>query len=112
MERIKEGCSRTRDQLYTVCKKKSYGCNKSPLQPLSQVYEVWEPIAMDIVGPVREIRKGSRYILLISDYASRFVITIPMKDQTAHTVAKCLVHKVITKYGATQNILTDRGTNF
>jgi ribosomal protein L21E len=49
---------------------------------------------------------------VISDYASRFVMTIPMKDQTARTVAKCLVHKVITKYGAPQNVLTDRGTNF
>jgi ribosomal protein L21E len=49
---------------------------------------------------------------VISDYASRFVITIPMKDQTAHTVAKCLVHKIITKYGAPQHVLTDRGTNF
>jgi transposase InsO family protein len=35
-----------------------------------------------------------------------------MKDKKAHTVAKCLVHKVITKYGAPQNVLTDRGTNF
>jgi ribosomal protein L21E len=35
-----------------------------------------------------------------------------MKDQKAHTVAKCLVHKVITKYGAPQHVLTDRGTNF
>jgi hypothetical protein len=64
------------------------------------LYEIWELIAMDIVGPVRESRKGYRYILVISDYASRFVITIPMKDQKAHTVAKHLVHKVITKYGA------------
>ena len=67
---------------------------------------------MDIVEPVRESRKGYRYILVISDYASRFVKTIPMKDQTAHTVANCLVYKVITKYGAPHYVLTDRGTNF
>jgi transposase InsO family protein len=85
---------------------------KAPLQPLPPVYEIWERIAMDIVGPLRESRKGYRYILVISDYAIRFVITIPMKDQKAHTVAKHLVHKVITKYGAPQNVLTDRGTNF
>ena len=88
------------------------GATKAPLQPLPPVYEIWERIAMDIVGPVRESRKGYRYILVISDYASRFVITIPMKDQTAHTVARCLFHKIITKYGAPQHVLTDRGTNF
>ena len=35
-----------------------------------------------------------------------------MKDQTEHTVARCLVHKIITKYGAPQHVLTNRGTNF
>ena len=93
-------------------RRKAIGTTKAPLQPLPPVYEIWERIAMDIVGPVRESRKGYRYILVISDYASRFVITIPMKDQKAQTVAKHLVHKVITKYGAPQNVLTDRGTNF
>ena len=93
-------------------RRKAMGATKAPLQPLPPVYEIWERIAMDIVGPVRESRKGYRYILVISDYASRFVMTIPMKDQTARTVAKCLVQKVITKYGAPQNVLTDRGTNF
>jgi hypothetical protein len=40
---------------------------------------------IDIIGPVREIKKGYRYILRVSDYSSRYVITIPMKDQKAHT---------------------------
>ncbi len=91
-------------------KRKEIGATKAPLQPLPPVYEIWERIAMDIVGPVRESRKGYRYILVI--FASRFVITIPMKDQKAHTVARCLVHKVITKYGTPPHVLTDRGTNF
>ena len=88
------------------------GAIRAPLQPLPPVYEIWERIAMDIVGPVRESRKGYRYILVISDYASRFVMTIPMKDQTRPTVARCLVHKIITQYGAPQHVLTDRGTSY
>ena len=72
-------------------RRKAIGATKAPLQPLPPVYEIWERIAIDIVGPVQESRKGYRYILVISDYASRFVMTIPMKDQKAHTVARCLV---------------------
>ena len=64
-------------------RRKAIGVTRAPLQPLPPVYEIWERIAMDIVGPVRESRKCCRYILVISDYASRFVITIPMKVQTA-----------------------------
>ena len=73
---------------------------------------VWERIAMDIVGPLQETQNGNKYILVISDYASRFVITIAMEDQRAQTVAKHFVDKVITKYGAPGKVLTDQGTNF
>jgi transposase InsO family protein len=93
-------------------RRKAYGATKAPLQPLPPVNEVWERIAMDVAGPVRESNRGYRYILVILDYASRFVFTIPMKNQKAPTIAKCLVNKIITKYGAPQSVLTDRGTNF
>jgi transposase InsO family protein len=93
-------------------RRKSFGTTKAPLKPLPPVESVWERIAMDVVGPIQESNKGYRYILVISDYASRFVFTIPMKNQTAQTIARCLVNKIITKYGAPQHVLTDRGTNF
>jgi len=93
-------------------RRKSFGATKAPLKPLPPVEAVWERIAMDVVGPIHDSNKGYRYILVISDYASRFVFTIPMKNQTTQTIARCLVNKIITKYGAPQTVLTDRGTNF
>jgi len=93
-------------------RRKSFGATKAPLKPLPPMEAVWEKIAIDVVGPIHESNKGYRYILVISDYASRFVFTIPMKNQTAQTIARCLVNKIITKYGAPQTVLTDRGTNF
>ena len=92
--------------------RKPYGQSKAPLKPMPAATRVWERIAMDIVGPVETSRNGNRYILVLSDYASRFVMTIPMIDQTAKTVAAHLVNEVLTKYGAPEQILTDQGTNF
>jgi transposase InsO family protein len=96
----------------TCAKRKAYGSNKAPLKPLPPVERVWEQIAMDIVGPVTESSNGNKYILVLSDYASRYVMTIPMKNQKAHTIAENLVKKVYTKFGPPQRVLTDRGTNF
>ena len=79
---------------------------------MSPVDWVWEKIAMDIVGPVQESRKGNKFILVVSDYASRFVFTIAMKDQSARTVTQNFVDKIITKYGAPEQVLTDQGSNF
>ena len=92
--------------------RKPYGQSKAPMKPMPAATRVWERIAMDIVGPVETSRNGNRYILVLSDYASRFVMTIPMIDQTAKTVAAHLVNEVLTKYGAPEQILTDQGTNF
>nr|CAH0102648.1 unnamed protein product [Daphnia galeata] len=80
----------------TCAKRKAYGSSKAPLKPLPVVAKIWEQIAMDVVGPVTESSSGNKYILVLSDYASRYVITIPMEDQKAHTVAEHLVKKIKT----------------
>ncbi|KAI9555943.1 hypothetical protein GHT06_018484 [Daphnia sinensis] len=57
-----------------ICsRRKAIGGNRAPLLPLPPVEGVWERIAMDVVGPVQESAKGYRYILVLSDYASRFI---------------------------------------
>ncbi|KZS08243.1 Uncharacterized protein APZ42_027839 [Daphnia magna] len=93
-------------------KRKAVGGSKAPLHSLPLVERVWERIAMDIVGPIQESAKEYRYILVISDYASRFVFTVPMRNQTAQTIAKVSVNKIFTKYGSPEIVLTDQGTNF
>ncbi len=96
----------------TCARRKSYGASKAPLCPMPLVNRVWEKIAMDIVGPIQVSSNGNNHILVLSDYASRFVFTIPMKDTSARTVARHFVNKIITKYGAPEHVLTDQGTNF
>ena len=46
-------------------RRKAIGATKASLQPLPPVYEVWERIAIDIVGHARESRKGDRYQVLV-----------------------------------------------
>ena len=93
-------------------RRKALGSSKAPLQPLLPSERVWERIAMDVVGPLPESREGNKYILVLSDYASRFALTVAMEDQKAKTVAFHLTDKIISKYGAPEKVLTDQGTNF
>ena len=67
---------------------------------------------MDIIGPVTESSKGNKYILVLPDYASRYVMNIPMKDHKAHTIAEHLEKKVCRKFGPPARVLSDKGTNF
>ncbi len=58
--------------------RKPHGQSKAPLKPMPAATRVWERVAMDIVGSVETSRNGNNYILVLSDYASRFVMTIPI----------------------------------
>ena len=87
-------------------------CNKAPMQPIKVTNKIWHTLAMDIVGPITESYNGNKYILVVSEYTTRYVMTMAMENQTAKTVAKHFVYEVLLKYGAPENVLTDQGRNF
>ena len=63
---------------------------------------------MDIVGPVEESYKGNKYILVLMEYVTRYVIAFPLKNITAQTVVKKFIKHVITKEGIPAQILTEQ----
>ena len=58
--------------------------------------------------------KGHSYahILLVVDRYSRWSEAFPMRDQDAKSVAKVLINKIFSRYGAPRILVTDRGTQF
>jgi transposase InsO family protein len=67
---------------------------------------------MDIVGPVTESYRGNKYILVLMEYVTRYVIAFPLKEITAQTIVKKFIKHVITKEGIPAQILTNQGSNF
>ena len=61
---------------------------------------------MDLTGPHVNCQ-GYRYIMAACDAFTRFVIAVPVRNKTALSVARALVHEVVLKYGMPQSILTD-----
>ena len=71
-----------------------------------------EKIACDIEGPVPESEKHNNYILVVSDYCTKYVEAYALPDQTAQMIADCLVTEWICRYGVPSEILSDQGRNF
>ena len=70
-------------------------------------------IAMDFVGELDTTSEGYKYILVIIDLHTRYVVARPTKDQTSETVAKTLVDEWITKpFGIPDTIMSDNGKSF
>lgn len=84
---------------------------RAPLIPLPVIDEPFHLIAMDIVGPLPRSHAGSKYILVICDYATRYPEAIPLRSTDARHVAEELF-KVFARVGVPKEILTDQGSNF
>lgn len=72
----------------------------------------WIKIYLDIVGPLPQTENDNKYILTCQDNLSKYVIVIPIKNQTVEEVTDAFVNKVILIYGIPNYIVTDQGTNF
>ena len=95
----------------TCLKRKLTGETIAPLRPVKPTKIIMKKMAADICGPVRESRQGNKYVLVLADYASRFVFTAAMTDQTAKTLAIHL-RRIFMLFGAPKKLITDRGSNF
>ena len=82
--------------------------------PMKQ-YQVGEPmerIAIDILGPLPESHAGNKYIMITTDYFTRWTEAFPLPNQEALTIAKVLVNDFISRFGLPRQIHTDQGTQF
>ena len=68
-------------------------------------------IAMDIQGPIVETERGNKYILVVSDYFSKWVEAYPMHNQTTETIAGIFVREWISRFGCPSFLHTDLGAN-
>lgn len=82
------------------------------LQPIDPPSGILELMGMDFVGPVPRSASGNKYILVCTDYLSKYAITQATPNCTAETAARFLVEHVILRYGVPKQLLTDRGTHF
>ena len=85
---------------------------KVPLKPIPPPTAPMEMTAMDILGPFPETADGNKYILVFSDYFTRWPEAFAIKNQTAEVIAQIFVEQIIFRYGVPKKLLTDQGTNF
>ncbi|KRX77329.1 Retrovirus-related Pol polyprotein from transposon [Trichinella sp. T6] len=64
-------------------------------------------IGVDIIGPFQQTERGSKYILTVQDYFSKWPEAYPIPDMTARTVARTLVNEFICRYGAPESLRTN-----
>ena len=71
-----------------------------------------ECITIDILGPLPETPWKNKFILLVSDYFTKWTESYPIPNQEAATVAEKLVSEFTCRCGVPCELHGDQGTNF
>ncbi|MCO5567206.1 hypothetical protein L7F22_020894 [Adiantum nelumboides] len=84
-----------------------------PLRPMmgARAFAKW---GIDFVGPIDPPahRTHAQYIIVATDYVTKWVEAKATQKNDAHTTAKFLYEYVFTRYGLPIEIVSDRGSHF
>lgn len=84
---------------------------KAPMQIVGAGMPM-ERIAVDILGELPRTERGNRYILVVSDYFTKWTESFAMPNMEARTVADIMVREVITRFGVPFTIHSGQGKQF
>ena len=71
-----------------------------------------ERVALDIVGPFPISNHGNKYILVVTDYFTRWVEGYPMANAETTTIVDLFITNFICRFGVPRQIHTDQGRQF
>ena len=82
-----------------------------PLQPqiLIEPFEKW---ALDFISPIHPPSQGKKYILVCTDYVTKWVEAKPLARATENTVVNFLFEEIFVIFGVPREIVTDQGAHF
>ena len=84
---------------------------RAPMQMVETGYPM-ERIATDILGELPTTKNGNEYILVVSDYYTKWTESFPMANMEAQTVARIIVDEVVSRFGVPNAIHSDQGSQF
>ncbi|GBL76977.1 hypothetical protein AVEN_12641-1 [Araneus ventricosus] len=82
------------------------------LLPIPPATVPFQSVGIDLLGRFSKSTRGNKWIIVCTDYLSRFAVTKALQTAEAQEVAKFMMEEIVLKYGAPRVIITDRGKVF
>jgi hypothetical protein len=90
-----------------------HGKNKQiePLHPI-KIGQPFDRIGMDIVRPLPKTKNGNMYIVVATEYLTKWPEARAIPDAKASSVVSFFYEDIICRHGCPKEVLTDRGMHF
>jgi transcription initiation factor IIE alpha subunit len=98
-------------QTCDACQRRGKNKRTEPLHPI-KVGQPFDRIGMDIVGPLPKTKKGNKYIVVATEYLTKWPEARAIPDAKAKSVVSFFYEDIICRHGCPKELLTDRGTHF
>jgi hypothetical protein len=69
-------------------------------------------VGIDCIGPLPRSNSGNRFIVLVTDYFTKWVEGKALKQKSAKEIARFLVEEVFARHGTVKVIRSDQGLEF
>ncbi|KAI5324062.1 hypothetical protein L3X38_033135 [Prunus dulcis] len=86
-----------------------------PAELMNPIVKAWpfKGWTMDVIGQIHpESSKGHKYILVATDFFTKWVEAVPLKKVTQAEVLEFIKKTIIHRFGLPESIMIDRGTTF
>lgn len=93
-------------------------CRKAPnrrkqglTMPLPVAEDVFDTVGIDLMTKLPRSH-GYNTILVCTDNLSKYVVTVPLKNETSESIIHAFFNHVVAKHGCPRVVISDRGSNF
>lgn len=93
------------------CQRRGKNRRNEPLHPI-KVGQPFDRLGMDIVGPLPKTKNGNMYIIVATEYLTKWPEARAIPNAKASSVVTFFYEDIICRHGCPKEILTDRGTHF
>lgn len=69
-------------------------------------------VLVDTIGPLPRTIHGNEYAVTIICDLTKFLVTVPVPDKNAKTIAKAIINSFILIYGPMKKLISDMGTEY
>lgn len=72
----------------------------------------WDTVGVDILGPLPITQSKNRYIVVFTDYLTKWVEAFSIREADSKAIARLFVMEIVARFGAPRKLNSDRGTVF